>query len=131
MSLTRAGKKLVFWYYSNDFHAPKSAIMGFSLRNKIIYMCNMCHVYNFIHEELPVHVHGHAVLEVLLDPWVQSLQHYIIHYNVLLFFCGFGSLWILTRSNIWKKNLDWAPTFERKKRTQIISKKSLILYDFI
>ena len=43
-------------------------------------MCNMCHVYNFINEELPVHAHGHAVLEVLLDPWVQSLHRYIIKY---------------------------------------------------
>ena len=33
-------------------------------------------MYNFINKELPVHVHGHAVLEVLLDPWVPSLQCY-------------------------------------------------------
>ena len=31
----------------------------------------MCHVYNYINEELPVHVHGYAVLEVL---WTLELK---------------------------------------------------------
>ena len=38
------------------------------------------------------------------------------------FYCGCRSLWILTRSDLWKNNPDSAPTFERKKRTLILSK---------
>ena len=44
----------------------------------------MCHVYNSINKELPVNVHGYVVLEVLLDPGVQSLPCYIIKYHVLV-----------------------------------------------
>ena len=43
----------------------------------------MDRIAGFWNEEC-LYVHGHAVLEVLLDPSVQILQRYIIKYYVLL-----------------------------------------------
>ena len=72
--------------------------MGFSLKNNIIYMCNMCHVYTFIGEDLPAPV---MVMLFLRFSWTLEFKDFNITLYTIIIDKYYIYIYILHRYNIW------------------------------